>query len=202
VISLNVDVSEASHDITVLMAKTHPATVARATRELMVQALHFEHQEAFDADGPGWPELSGWRVRDRAAMGFTPERPMLRATGRFAHEVMGYRGDMDLLGDGFLFTYPGNGEASGRYWGLTAGQLVNPLAAWNMGKRTYTSKGGKLPAGTMYRVATRSDRPIPMARVPRPIMFGKQRVGLDMRRAIARYFDGVGLPMTEGLVAE
>lgn len=198
-ISLHIDVKEAMQDITTLMAKTHPTNVGRATLGLFIEAMQLQQDEMFSSEGAGkWPQLSDWRVRDRRAEG-VGSHPILVTHGTFQAEVARYHGDLALTGDGFNFVYPGLSEPSGRYWGITAGQRVNPLAAWTTGSRVYTGKGGKVTAGRKYRVATLGDRPIPMAKVPRPILFGRERVGIDSRKVIATYFGSVGLPLDEGV---
>ena len=142
------------------------------------QRLHAQQAEAFGKQGAedSWAPLSDWRKRVRKADG-----PILRATGSFQAQVMAFRGNLDISGDSFDFLYPGAGEADGRYFGLTAGQKVNPLA--KKSNRPGPRGGTK---GTW-------DSPAPLARTPRPILFGELRIKTDADAAIRLFMALFGM---------
>lgn len=125
--------------------------------------------DAFAQEGPGWPALSEMRVKARGGS----RHPMLRwgdSVGRwgstFFDEVTHYKGEIKLRETSFDFDFPGDREVSGRYWGLAAGQLVNPL-----GMR-------------------------PLADFPRPILGGASKQTEDSVLALASYFESHGWEVT------
>lgn len=115
-------------------------------------------EESFSREGPGWAPLSDWRVTDRNGA----ERPVLVWSGSFFQEVMAYKGEVRMINSGFSMWYPGFKEMSGRYWGLTAGQMVNPLGA------------------------------APLAQFPRRVLGDRSRQELDSIDALIRYFTSEG----------
>lgn len=142
------------------------------------EALHIQQKDAFAHGGAGksWAALSEWRVRDRNGIG----EPILVATGSFQQQVAAFRGDLVFGADSFDFVYPGTGEADGRYFGLTAGQRRNPLAQKSV------------RPGPRGGTTGQHDRPYPMKTVPRPILFGEERLLVDANLVITNYLRSFG----------
>lgn len=114
-------------------------------------------EEAFVNEGPEgmrWPSLSDMRIRDREGQA----NPIMQWTGRFGTETTGYRGTVRLVKDGFSFWFPDTREVSPLFWGLTKGQLVNPLGL------------------------------TPLAAKPRPLLGGQNRQYRDAVEALLEYF--------------
>lgn len=132
------------------------------TRRLR-EAFQDQIDEAFASEsapgGDAWQPLSDWRVEDRGGS----ENPILQWTGDLHGEVKSYKGIVRLLGGtGFSMWFPDFPEMSGKYWGLTAGQMVNPLGA------------------------------TPLAAFPRRILAGNSRNERDSVRALVDYFHKEG----------
>lgn len=109
-------------------------------------------------DGDAWPQLSDWRVDARGGS----DHPILQWSGDLMGEVKKYKGQIRLLTGGFSYWFPDFNEMSGKYWGLTAGQLVNPLGA------------------------------SPLAMFPRRILAGNARNERDSVKALVEYFRSEG----------
>lgn len=141
-----------------------PRRMALSFCTKLAELFQGQISEAFDKEGPGWHALSEMRVEARGGS----RRPILQWGGSFKQEVERYKGTILLREKSFDFIFPGERETSGRYWGLTAGQLVNPL-----GMR-------------------------PLAMFPRPILAGQARVEADNILALTEYFERQGWEVEVG----
>ncbi len=168
-IEIDTDISQALAMLRHMSGVLRPdGLFAREVPRLLDVKMHEQQDEKFSSQG-GWPELSEWRVRDRNATG-----PILDYTGSFRSRASEFFGITEATATTFSYTYPGNPPPI--YFGLTAGQRRNPLAG-------YTKKTGKQG----YR-----DAPIPMARAPRPILFGPARMYADVRFVLSEFLATAG----------
>lgn len=182
---INIEVFQAETKVALRRAQL-AVTATYAARPLAEGLrLKFQQQqrEAFRAGGAGraWPELSQWSTAVRGN-----SEPILVRSGSFQSQVNAFRGTLIETGAGFDYIYPGVGEADGRYFGITAGQRVNPLAARS---RRPGPRGGTKGS---------NDTPIPMAQVPRPILFGDVRIAIDAREVIQTFMASAGLLFSGG----
>lgn len=100
-----------------LDVKTFAIPYTQTLRNLFLD----QFDEGYEAQ-KGWAPLSPMRVRERGGS----TAPMLQWLGTLRDETAHYKGDIGIAPTFFDYTFPGH-EASGRYWGLTAGQRRNPL---------------------------------------------------------------------------
>lgn len=126
--------------------------------------------ESFMGQGPvgdtRWFPLSEMRVRERGGT----RSPILVETGDFWDETSRYKGEIRLISSGFSYWFPQHREMSGRYWGLTAGQLVNPLGPAHM----------------------------PLALVPRRVLGGRNTQERHSIGSLVRYFTNEGWEVSIG----
>lgn len=155
-----------------------PTVAAPVIAEGLRHKFHEQQNTAFRAGGAGdtWPGLSDWAVKVRGTA-----EPILVRTGSFQAQVAAFRGTLVEDADGFDFVYPGVSEADGRYFGITAGQKVNPLAR----------RSGR--PGPRGGTSGNHDTPIPMAMVPRPVLFGEQRIAVDATEVLQAFLVRAGL---------
>lgn len=144
-------------------------TFARIVPKLLDEKMHIQQDEMFHSQGNGdWAALSDWRVRDRGS-----SAPILDATGAFRSTVNEYVGMWSATESAFTYIYPGMFQQdAGQYFGITAGQRVNPLA--KKAKRGQASS------------------PKPMKTVPRPILFGNDRLRIDLDSVLRTFLADAG----------
>lgn len=130
-------------------------------RKLFQDQIREAFAEQGAPDGKKWAHLSDWRMDDRMREG-GDEGPILKHTGKLFIEALGFRGKVRMVSDGFSYWYPDYHEMSGKYIGITGGQLVNPLGA------------------------------TPLAKTPRPMLGGAARMLQDTVEAFATYLESEG----------
>lgn len=177
-ILFEVDTHETEIDIAFLESSLQTAQFVPFFDMHMLRVAHQMQADAFEGQAGGsstglpqrWPALSDWSTRDRGSAS-----PIMIRSESFKDEVMNYEGQTEVDGLGATFTYPH--AASGKYYGLTAGQRVNPLAGPN-------------------------GRPIPLKNVPRPILFGGIRLYNDANILMAEWFGLHGIELALGTAEE
>lgn len=161
-IALEADISDTLAMLAQCVSTFNPeGTFVRVVPLALNERMHKMQEEAFESQGDGsWPALSGWTTEERGADG-----PILDDTGAFRSIVSEFVGMWSATPDAFTYIYPGlfQGEGMGQYFGITAGQRVNPL---RKGRNPY---------------------PIPMANVPRPILFGGERLLTDVNAVLEAF---------------
>jgi hypothetical protein len=160
-----VDVEAFTDEVMAAMLKMQRTLDARNMgyryTNLLRERFQQQIEEAFVNEGPEgyrWPGLSEMRIRDREGSA----DPVLQWTGRFGTETTGYRGVVRLVKDGFSFWFPDTREVSPIFWGLTKGQLVNPLGL------------------------------TPLAAKPRPLLGNRERQYRDSLAALLEFFRAEG----------
>lgn len=114
-----------------------PYKMGARMRDTLRSRFQDQAREAFSRQAPAgsanaWEPLSEWRVRDRGS-----DSPIMSFTNQLQNEVVGFRGRLRIIQNetGFSFWFPDVVEMSPKYWGLTAGQHVNPLGATPLAAR-------------------------------------------------------------------
>lgn len=143
-------------------ATLEPRHFAMAFTRRLRTAFQEQIDESFANEkspgGDAWAPLSEWRIDARGGS----EHPILQWTGDLHGEAKSFKGRIRLVPTGFSFWFPDFGEMSGKYWGLTAGQMINPLGV------------------------------TPLAMFPRRILGGNTRNEKDSVEALVRYFRAEG----------
>lgn len=125
-----VDTKVVSDDFWAMMVKMRRTFDDRRFALRFSAKLRRRFQEQIDRAFPeqraegdaAWHPLSPMTVEKRGGS----SGPILVETGLFQDETRRYKGELRLITSGFSYWFPGYREMSGQYWGLTAGQLVNP----------------------------------------------------------------------------
>lgn len=146
-----------------LTATLSPGWMASRFTWRLRKRLLEEAREAFgkegEPSGSQWHPLSDMRSDNRGGV----DGPILNDTGMLRTEVMGFRGKLRATDKAFSFWFPDFYEMSGPYWGLTAGQRVNPLGM------------------------------TPLSHTPRRVLAAGDRLKRDALEALAEYFVSEGL---------
>jgi hypothetical protein len=157
-VEVNVLTEEVLHVLAEVQRAVNPRAMALPFTQKLREDFQRQIAEAFTDEGPGWHALSDMRVLKRGGS----EHPILQFSGLFKDEVSRYKGRIALRETNLEYEFPGRQEASGQYFGLAGGQLVNP---WGL---------------------------TPLARFPRPLLKGTERQTRTAIVALAEYFTDQG----------